>query len=193
MRETLNQKTPESDAIRAVMNSGKLISDEVANSLVVNAILSARKLGKYDGVLLDGYPRTLGQAQAFDATFKDELNRFKVVDIKLKNEIAIAKLLGRRLCTTCNGSFNMADIITDGYYMPAILPSKEICSLGAKCSPKLEMRGDDTASTILARIEVHDQHSAPILDYYRQNGKLSTFHVFKGVKDVDALISLIQE
>lgn len=193
MRETLNHKSPESDAIRAVMNSGKLISDEVANGLVVEAILGARKLGKYEGVLLDGYPRTLGQAKAFDATFKNEMSKFKVVDIKLKNEIAIEKLLGRRLCTTCNGSFNMADIITDGYDMPAILPSKETCSMGAKCSPNLVMRGDDTASTILARIEVHDEHSAPILDYYRQNGKLSTFHVFKGVKDVDALIDLIQE
>lgn len=193
LREKLSHKSPESDALREIMNSGKLISDELANKLVANTIIEGRKSAKYSGVLLDGYPRTVGQAIEFDKTFAEEMHRFKVVDVKLKNSIAIDKLLGRRQCIVCNNSFNMADIITDGYDMPAILPDKNTCLMGEKCAPALVMRGDDTAETISARIEIHDLHSAPILDYYRRNGKLNTFHVFKGVKDADALINLIQE
>jgi len=175
------------------MNSGKLISDEQANSLVVSTILEGRRSAKFNGVLLDGYPRTVGQAIEFDKTFHKELSKFKVVDIKLKNSIAIEKLLGRRMCTTCGDSFNTADIVTDGYDMPAILPDMKTCPKGEACAPSFVLRGDDTAETILARIEIHDQNSAPILDYYRQHNKLNTFHVFKGVKDVDALIELIQK
>ena len=175
------------------MNSGKLISDELANELVANTIYDGRTKGNYNGILLDGYPRTVGQAQAFDKTFTLELDNLRVVDIKLKNSIAIDKLLSRRQCTTCNGSFNLADIVTDGYNMPAILPDKKTCSLGASCVPNLVLRGDDTAATILARIELHDLNSEPILEHYRQKEKLKTFHVFKGVKDVDALIDLIQK
>lgn len=193
LREKLKDNTPESKALKEIMNSGKLISDEQANNLVVATILEGRQSAKFSGVLLDGYPRTVGQAVEFDKTFQNELNNFKVVDIKLKNSIAIDKLLGRRLCTTCGDSFNTADIVTDGYDMPAILPDKKTCSKGEKCSPNFVLRGDDTAETILARIEIHDQNSAPILEYYRQNNKLNTFHVFKGVKDVDALIELIQK
>lgn len=178
--------------IKKIMNSGRLISDQEANDLVVTTITESASHG-YKGILLDGYPRTVSQAQFFDTSYAhNEKNKFVVVNIKLNNSVAVAKLLGRRLCKTCGGSFNTADIMTNGYDMPAILPDIAICILGsAKCKPDLVKRDDDTEETILTRIEEHDKNSAPIIEYYENKHLLKSFDVHKGVKDVDALIKVI--
>ncbi len=123
-----------------------------------------------------------------------KLSNICAVHIILNREVAIQKLLGRRLCTGCGGNFNIADVIHDGHMMPAILPKRESCPLGfEKCqsSQNLVCRSDDTEETIATRFDVFEQSMAPILDFYRQRNQLKEFHVKKGVDDSEELIKLM--
>ena len=192
LREKTNDGTPTGLELKHIMNSGLLISDSLAHELVIENIEETRlRPDVYKGVLLDGYPRTVEQAHLLN-TIVNPLN-FKVVNIKLETSVAVSKLLGRRLCKTCGGSFNTAHIVEGSFDMPAILPNPETCSLRAQCNPVLTTRDDDTDATITTRLQQHDANSQPILDYYEHKGQLRTFNVFKGVKDVDALIDLIHK
>lgn len=174
------------------MNAGHLIPDQLANDLVIDTISNAFEKGTYKGILLDGYPRTVEQAKFFDESYVvHNKNPLKVVDIKLDNKVAVAKLLGRRICSACSGSYNTAHIVTDGYDMPAILPNASTCKLGSMCKQDLVKRDDDTEATIATRLDQHEKNSQPILEYYTKQGVLQTFNVYKGVKDVDALIDVI--
>ena len=193
LREKVKDWSSLGEEIKRTMNSGKLISDKFANEIIVQTILDTEEQRLYDGLLLDGYPRTLFQAQYFDLFCANQSKRdFSVVNIQLDASVAVAKLLGRRICKTCGDSFNTAHIVKNGYDMPAILPSSQTCKLGpTACNPDLLKRDDDTAETITTRIAQHDINTAPILEYYQKKGVLKTFNVYKGVKDVDALIKLI--
>ena len=104
-----------------------------------------REMGK-TGIILDGYPRSLSQSEALLQHCKQKAEAVKIlaVDIRLDEEVAIQKLLGRRICETCNQGFNMSDITGGSYDMPAILPNPKVCVLGRdKCFP-LWWRGTTT-------------------------------------------------
>jgi adenylate kinase len=165
----------------------------MANDLVVKTISALGK--EFDGVLLDGYPRTVQQAKFLDKSYENRtIYPLKVLNVKLAHNVAVAKLLGRRQCVTCNTSFNMAHIVEDGYDMPAILPSSDSCKFGpTNCNPELEKRDDDTEETIRVRMQQHDANAAPILAYYDAQGVLATFNVLKGIKDAPALIDMINK
>jgi adenylate kinase len=174
------------------MNEGLLVSDDLAQGLVVESIQATLANPDMKGVLLDGYPRTLMQAEMLDNALKSlSVFSFKVVDVKLETKVAVAKLLGRVQCLTCGESFNTADVVEGSFDMPAILPNKDTCKMKELCNPVLTTRGDDTEETITTRLQQHDINIAPILAYYERTGALRTFNVYKGVKDVDALIEVI--
>lgn len=192
MREKVRDGSELGSELSTIMNGGHLVPDELANDLVVETIAKAIAKDTYQGILLDGYPRTLNQAVFFDSSYVVPKNStLKVVDIKLDDKVAIAKLLGRRICSVCSGSFNTAHIVTDGYDMPAILPNASTCKLESMCRQDLVKRDDDTEATIVTRLAQHKKNSLPILEYYKEKCALETFNVYKGVKDVDALIDLI--
>lgn len=192
LRQRANDGSVEGQQIRKIMNEGRLVTDELAQTVVNKEIMDALGHPDIQGVLLDGYPRTIHQVHLLDDTLAQlHVSRFKVVDIKLERSVAVAKLLNRKQCETCGESFNTADIVTGTYDMPAILPNPETCPLKERCNPVLTMRGDDTEETIITRLQQHEENIAPILNHYAQKGTLDTFNVYKGVKDVDALIEVM--
>lgn len=192
MRAKVTDGTTSGNEIKSLMNKGMLVPDELAHQILDEHVRRALAKADVSGVLLDGYPRTVKQAHLLDDTLSSMcINNFKVVDIKLETSVAVAKLLNRKQCETCGDSFNTAHIVEGTYDMPAILPDPATCRLKERCHPVLSMRGDDTEETIKTRLHHHDVNVAPILDYYDNKGVLKTFHVHKGVKDVDALIEVM--
>jgi adenylate kinase len=176
------------------MNLGLLVPSDFAEGLVAQNIRAALANSTLKGVLLDGHPRTLTEAEVLDSTLNSlNVTSFKVVNIKLETSVAVKRLLSRKQCVTCGESFNTADIVTETFDMPAILPNKDTCKMKELCNPVLTTRGDDTEETITTRLAQHDHNIAPILAYYERRGVLRTFHVHRGAKDADALIKLILE
>jgi adenylate kinase len=174
------------------MNQGLLVPSDLAEGLITQNIKAALENSNLKGVLLDGHPRTIAEAEVLDATLRSlNITTLKVVNIKLETSVAVKRLLNRKKCVACGESFNTANIIVDSYDMPAILPSRETCKLGEKCCPVLTTRGDDTEAAIKTRLQEHDVNVAPILAHYEHQGLLRTFNVHKGAKDADALIKVI--
>ena len=165
------------------MSQGLLISDDIANEVIRSSIAKA------NGYILDGYPRTVPQAEFLESISKSGLI---AVNITMEKEIAIEKLLSRRTCATCGDSFNVANIIKDGYDMPALLPDKSKCSKGELCNPVYEMRNDDNREVIERRFEEYSRKTEPLLDFYGKRNRLINFTVKKGVKDTDALLAQMQ-
>lgn len=176
------------------MASGKLVSDDIANEAVTKVLESSKKDGKT--LILDGYPRTPDQATYLAEHYSKIYGKSKplvAINIEMEKFAAIEKVMGRRSCKTCKQVFNIANIIGNGYDMPALLPTKESCGLEdfAKCNPDYETRVDDNLETIEKRFEEYDSKTKPLLDFYSQQGMLKTFIVKKGVKDTDELLSMM--
>jgi adenylate kinase len=170
------------------VKQGKLIPDELVNALALDTIKASSK-----NLILDGYPRNIPQAVLLDLELAD---RFQVsaVHLQLDRSVTTEKLLGRMVCKTCRDEFNSANIMNNGYCMPALLPDPLKCKLGQeKCHPIMEKRDDDTAETIQKRFIEFDEQTAPLMDYYTKRNALINFHVKKGVEDAPDLAKLLLE
>lgn len=167
------------------VTSGRLIPDSFANEAVEGII---RRNTDAEGIILDGYPRTAGQATHLLNNVDDS---FVAINITLQRAVAIEKLLGRHTCTACHGEFNTAHIVRDHFDMPAILPNKATCPLGSNCVPRLEQRDDDVLEVIDHRLAAYDAEVKELLAVLDSSGRLRSFEVHKGVKDVGKLYALM--
>jgi adenylate kinase len=138
MRQEIARKSELGLQLQINMSKGVLVPDDLVNELAVKKIASFRRQN-LSGVILDGYPRTIEQAKVLSAT--DPKTRFIAVNIALERWVAVEKMLARVSCKNCGGSFNTADILTDGYDMPAILPDPDKCVKGKDhCKPEFIKR-----------------------------------------------------
>jgi len=207
LRREVQNETTLGKEIGAELSKGNLLPDTLINAIAYKhlQILSASyaqttspehiaRWGK--AVLLDGYPRTLGQAASLTQRMVDTDDKCAnvAVHIALEPWVAVQKLLHRSTCATCGDGFNTADIMSGGYDMPAILPNKATCRLGAaKCDPVLLNRNDDTEEIIASRMVEYGTKTRPIVQYYKDRGELSVFAVKKGVKDTPQLLQLMKD
>jgi len=160
-------------------DKGDLIPDELVDAMV------EKRLQEPDakrGFILDGYPRTVGQAEALNKYMDVDA----VINITLPTHVLMEKLLGRRACEQCGRGFNVAAIHDGDLDMPPLLPKKGDCD---KCDgePTLLTRKDDTEDIVKNRLEVYQRETAPVLDFYRGKGKTQDFAVKKGIDDVPRL------
>lgn len=175
--------------IKKIMECGGLVSDEFANKLVIDSIKNSR----CSGFLLDGFPRTLTQAEFLYKNYSNlGFKELQVVHVKLEQFVAVAKLLGRRKCQNCGESFNLAGVSDNGYDMPPILPDKFNCILGSNCCPIYSKRDDDNEETIKNRLNEYNANIQPILSYFTTKHILKSFDVKKGIKDADSLVRMIR-
>jgi adenylate kinase len=149
---------------------GDLVPDDV----VVGVILG--RLADEDlaaGYILDGFPRTLGQAEAFDAALADSgATLDAVLFFDGDDEIVVERLTGRRTCSECNA-------ICHALFDP---PAKDgVCD---SCGAKLYVREDDREETVRNRIEVYRNETRPLIDYYSGKGLLRTIDGTAGVEEV---------
>ncbi len=173
-RENIKNNTPLGQKAQEYMNKGELVPDQ----LVVDIALD--RLGKDDcknGFLLDGFPRTVFQADALDKFLKDQGKGIDlVINIEVEDKMLIERLDARRVCPTCAATYNVIG-------MP---PKKEgICD---KCNDTLIQRKDDKKETVGNRIKVYHEQTSPLIDYYKEKGLIKDFD---GMIGADALFDEI--
>ena len=173
-RENIKNNTPLGQKAQEYMNKGELVPDQ----LVVDIALD--RLGKDDcknGFLLDGFPRTVFQADALDKFLKDKGKGIDlVINIEVEDKMLIERLDARRVCPTCAATYNVIG-------MP---PKKEgICD---KCNDTLIQRKDDKKETVGNRIKVYHEQTSPLIDYYKEKGLIKDFD---GMIGADALFDEI--
>jgi len=172
LRDAVNKGTPLGLKVADIMKSGGLVSDEIINSLMEEYIK-----GLPDGFLLDGYPRTLGQATFLDNFLKDigkGLNIALAIDVQ--DDEIIRRLTGRRYCPKCGRGYH---IIYD--------PPREdgVCDNDGE---KLVQREDDKPETIRERLRVYRERTAPLIDYYKNRGLLEVVDGSGSIEEVHRLV-----
>ena len=157
-RKNIKEGTELGKKAQEYMNKGELVPD----SLVIEIALDRPNEDDCKvGFLLDGFPRTVEQAEALDAYLAEKDQKVdKVLDMDVKKEILMERLTGRRVCKDCGATYNVVG-------MP---PKKEgICDV---CGGELYQRADDTAETVENRIEVYNSQTKPLIDYYEAAGNI---------------------
>lgn len=156
LREAVKNGTEFGLKAKAAMESGALVSDEVVIGILKDRI--AQDDCK-NGFILDGFPRTVPQAEALEAM---GVNIDKVVEIYVPDETISKRLSGRRVCEGCGASYH-----TD--FKPSRVAGK--CD---KCGGNTVIRKDDESATVLERLKVYHEQTAPLKDFYAKRGKLET-------------------
>ena len=170
LRKAVAEKTPLGQEAASYINSGALVPDDVILKLVAER-LKEKDCAK--GFLLDGFPRTIAQADGLQQILKPlglELDR--VLSVQVPPRVIVERLSGRRTCKACGAM-----------YHTAFGPSKKagVCD---KCGGDLRQRDDDREETIAARLKVYQNQTAPLVDYYREKGLLREID---GVGSVDEI------
>jgi adenylate kinase len=153
LREAAAAKTPLGLEAKRHMDAGSLVPDDVVIGLV------GERLAQPDakaGVVLDGFPRTVTQAEALDALFaRAGLALDRVVFFEVSRDELLRRLTGRRVCRACGRTFHLVSA-----------PPKVAGKCDA-CSGELYQREDDSEATVATRLDVYKKQTAPLLDYYR--------------------------
>lgn len=154
-REAVGQGTPLGKEAQKYMESGQLVPDEVTIGIV------KERLSQPDatGFLLDGFPRTVPQAESLDAVLAASGRPVDaVLSLRVPREVLMVRLTGRRVCSVCKANYHILN-------QPPREPGK--CDL---CGGELVQRADDTEETVSKRLEVYDQQTSALVDYYQQRG-----------------------
>lgn len=159
LREAVRNKTPLGLQAKACMDQGKLVPDAVVIGIVQDKLaepVCAR------GFLLDGFPRTVPQAEELSAMLQAKgLQLDRVINVTVPREDIVRRLTGRRSCPKCQAVFHVE-------FAP---PKREgVCD---RCGGELVQRSDDTRETVENRLSVYEAQTAPLIAYYRQRGLLS--------------------
>lgn len=158
LREELKKGTPLGEKVRAFMAKGELVPDQVILEVMKERL---EEKDCESGFVLDGFPRTLVQAEDLDALL-EEINKKidRVVKIKVSKETIVKRLSARLVCPQCGADYNLET-----------RPPRQagICDL---CSGVLEQRIDDRKDVILNRLQVYEKQTQPLESYYRKQGKL---------------------
>ncbi|MDO4288226.1 MAG: adenylate kinase [Eubacterium sp.] len=156
-RENLKNETPLGMKAKSYMDAGKLVPDELVIDLVEDRIVRDDCKGGY---LLDGFPRTVAQAEALDK-INEKLGQSIdfAVNIAVPSDILVDRITGRRSCPKCGATYHIK-------FNPP--KAENLCDLDGA---DLVQRDDDKAETVATRIDVYEKESAPLVDFYGQEGK----------------------
>ena len=171
-RENIKNETELGNRAKAYMDRGELVPDE----LVVE--IATDRLTKDDcknGFLLDGFPRTIFQAEKLDEFLAQRGEKIdKVINIDVEKDALVKRITGRRVCKSCGASYHAVNIP----------PKKDgVCDL---CNGELIQRADDTEETVLNRIDVYNKQTKPLVDYYDKAGVIINID---GNKDLDDVLA----
>lgn len=176
-RKNIKEGTELGKKAQEYMNAGGLVPDELVVDLVKDRLMQD---DCKNGYLLDGFPRTIFQAEQLDKFLEEQGQALDaVINFEVGHDTLIERLTGRRICKDCGA----------GYHVKNLPPKVEgICD---KCGGTLEQRKDDTVETAENRIVVYNESTAPLIEYYKTSGKLKNFDaeqdhtvVFKQIVEV---------
>ena len=167
LRRAMKEQTPTGLKAKAFIEAGQLVPDEVIIDIVRERLAQEDCQGGY---ILDGFPRTVPQAEALEGIAKIDV----VVDLDVADEELIARLSGRRVCLNCGATYHVSR-----------LNGETKC---ATCGEELVQRKDDSAETVLARLNVYHEQTAPLVEFYQKKG---TLRVIDGAQDMDTIFEAI--
>ena len=168
-RENIREKTPLGVLAKSYIDKGQLVPDDVTVKMVEERLSRA---DCKNGFLLDGFPRTLSQAEEL-AKF---VNVTCVLDIDVPLDKLLGRLTGRRCCEKCGESFHVN-----------VIGSTEVCP---KCGGKLYTRADDNEATVQSRLDVYVSQTAALIDFYKEKDVLKRVN---GDADVNEVFADVQE
>ncbi len=156
LREAVKNETPAGLKAAEYMNRGDLVPDEIVIGILKDRIAQD---DAQNGFILDGFPRTVAQAEALDSM---GVRIDKVIEIDVPDEKITARMSGRRVCEGCGNSYHIV-------FKPTKVEG--ICDA---CGAKVVQRIDDKPETVQARLKTYHEKTAPLRDYYAAKGKLVT-------------------
>jgi len=170
LREAVKNETPMGLAAKSAMESGSLVPDEVVIGIIRD------RLAQDDcknGYILDGFPRTVAQAEALDA-MGQKIDT--VISIVASDEKIVERLSGRRLCGSCGASYHLV-----------YNPTKDNVTCD-KCGADLIIRKDDAPEVVKSRLDTYHAETEPVLAYYTEKGLVKSIETQEGVEDTTRLV-----
>lgn len=169
LREAAKNGTEYGLKAKAAMDSGALVSDDIVIGILKDRIAED---DCKNGFILDGFPRTVPQAEALDAM---NIKIDKVIEISVPDETIKQRVSGRRVCEGCGASYHVE-------FKPSKIEGK--CD---KCGAATVIRKDDQPETVIERLKTYHEKTAPLKDYYEKQGKLVTVEGQEEVADTSKL------
>lgn len=178
-RSAMSQGTELGKKLKEYVDAGKLVPDEITNEVVKERL---QQEDCQSGFLLDGYPRTIAQAEALDqmmASMGKALDY--VINLSVDRNLLLARLTGRRVCKSCGAAYHVE-------FNPPSAAGK--CD---KCSGELYQRSDDTEEKVAVRLDEYINKTAPLLDYYKNKGLLRDINGENDIEQVaDQILSVLR-
>ena len=165
---------------KSYMDQGQLVPDELTLDLIMNRF---EEDDCKNGYVLDGFPRTIPQAEALDAALKAKGEKVDfAINVDVPDENIVKRMGGRRACVNCGATYHIV-------YSPTKVEGK--CD---KCGEDLIIRDDDKPETVLSRLEVYHNQTQPLIDYYDAQGVLKNVGGTVDMKDVfQAIVDILGE
>jgi adenylate kinase len=175
-RSNIKNGTELGKKAKTYMDQGQLVPDELTCDLVVDRIA---KDDAKNGYVLDGFPRTIPQAEALKSALEKRGEKIDfAIDVDVPDENIVTRMSGRRACVSCGATYHIV-------YNP---PKKEgICD---SCGSSLVLRDDDKPETVKKRLDVYHKQTQPLIDYYQKDGVLVKVD---GTQEIDTIFSQIQK
>jgi adenylate kinase len=174
LRKAVADKTPLGREADGYLNRGELVPDDVIVRLVGERL---KQTDCAKGFVLDGFPRTLPQAQSLEGILKEmALPLDGVLSIQVPHDVIVERLAGRRNCQNCGALYHL------NFDPPS---NGETCD---RCDGRLQQRDDDREDTITTRLRVYESQTAPLANYYRERGNLREINGVGKVEDIQQRI-----
>ena len=173
-RANIKEGTELGKEAKQYMDQGLLVPDELTVKILLDRVA---KDDCKNGYVLDGFPRTIPQAEVLDKALNELGDRIDyAIDVEVPDENLVKRMGGRRACLTCGAT----------YHIEHVPPKKEgICD---KCGSELVLRDDDKPETVKNRLSVYHEQTQPLIDFYTEKGVLRTVDGTQDMKDVFAAI-----
>ncbi|RRD38738.1 adenylate kinase [Leptotrichia sp. OH3620_COT-345] len=174
LREAIANQTPLGLEAKKLMDGGNLVSDDIVNGLVGTRL---KKADCEKGFILDGFPRTVAQSESLDKILENLNKKIeKVIALDVSDDEIIERITGRRVSKKTGKIYHIK-------YNPPIDEKEE----------DLEQRADDNRETVMKRLEVYNKQTAPVLDYYKKQGKVFNVDGGKSLEEITKNIIEILE
>jgi adenylate kinase len=178
LRAAVRNGTEVGKRAKAVMDAGRLVSDEIVNAIVSERI-DEPDAGR--GFIFDGYPRTLAQADAAGAMLAGKgMDLDAVVEIRVDDDVLVDRIAGRYTCARCGA----------GYHDTGLKP--KVAGVCDRCgSQEFKRRPDDNAETLRTRLQAYYKETSPLIGYYHAKGKLRTVDGMAAIDEVTRQIEAV--